>query len=166
MNTRPKLNIPLSSFELAVQLVSLLGIVASFVLLLIVWPDIPDKVPTHFGSSGEADAWGGKSTLVWIPMIAVGLYALLTLIEQFPQSYNYLCEITEKNAEFQYRNARMMLECMKLELIYFFGYLEWKTVQVAIGQAEGLGPAFLFVFLIILFGTLGFFLYRMVRYAE
>lgn len=165
MNTRPKLNIPLSAFELAIQFASILGIVASFILLSAAWPDIPERVPMHFGSSGRADSWGGKSTLVWIPMVTIGLYALLSLTERFPQNFNYLCGITEKNAAFQYRNARMMLECLKLELITLFGYIEWKTIQVAIGQDEGLGTAFVPAFLIILFGTLGFFIYRMVKYT-
>ena len=163
-NNRPKLEIPLSSFEIVIQLVCALGIVEIFLTLFLSWHKIPSRIPTHFGPSGSIDAWGGKSSLLALPIIMLVIYALLSTIEKFPRIYNYMCDITEQNAEFQYRNARMMIGCMKLEMIFLFGYIEWKTVQVALNKAAGLGVEFMHVFLIVMFGTIGFFIFRMVKY--
>lgn len=162
-NNRPKLEIPLSSFEIVIQLVSILGIVVIFLTLLLSWTKIPGEIPTHFGASGSADGWGGKSSLLFLPILMLVLYAMLSVIERFPQAYNYLGEITEQNAEFQYRNARMMISSLKVEIIFLFGYIEWKTVQVALNKSAGLGMGFMPVYLIILFGTSGFYIFRMVR---
>jgi len=39
------------------------------------WPDLPHRIPTHFGIDGRPDAWGDRTVLSWfgIPLIAVTL---------------------------------------------------------------------------------------------
>tara|TARA_B100001123_G_C15327460_1_gene1030049 strand:- start:909 stop:1064 length:156 start_codon:yes stop_codon:yes gene_type:complete len=41
--------------------------------------------------------------------------------------------------------------------MWLFAYIPWKTIQVALGQADGLGSAFLPVFLVILTATAIYF---------
>lgn len=166
MNKRPKLKITFTPFEIIIQGISVLGIVIIVLTLFIFWSHIPDRIPTHFGQSGKADAWGGKGSLLLLPVFASIIYIILLVAESFPHTYNYLCKITEQNAEFQYRNARMLIGCMKLIIIYLLVYIEWKLVQVALNKAEGLGIGFLPVFIIILFGTIGFFIFRMLKHDK
>jgi len=33
------------------------------------YPSLPQTIPTHFNASGEADAWGDKSTIYLLPTI-------------------------------------------------------------------------------------------------
>ncbi len=42
-------------------------------------------------------------------------------------------------------------------IVWLFAYIQWKTIQVALGQADGLGSAFLPVFLVVLTATAIYF---------
>jgi uncharacterized membrane protein len=52
------------------------------VIGVIVYPSLPAEIPTHWGPSGQIDAWSAKSVWsVFFPVImAIGLYLLLWLI--------------------------------------------------------------------------------------
>lgn len=163
---RPKLKLPLSPVEKVIQVISVVGLTGIIIMLFTSWPSMPDKIPNHFGPSGKVDSWGGKGILFLLPIIMIFMYGLLTIIERIPHLYNYMCEITEENAEFQYRNARMMLTLLKTEIIFLFGYIEWQMMSTGLGKSRGLGIGFLPVYLLILFGTVGFFIYRMVKHGK
>ena len=42
---------------------------------LAVWPDLPDRIPVHFGIDGRPDGWAEKSLTSWflLPGVAVAL---------------------------------------------------------------------------------------------
>ncbi len=47
------------------------------------WDSLPEQVPVHFNLKGEANGWAGKSTLIWITLLATfGLYLLMLVILQ------------------------------------------------------------------------------------
>jgi uncharacterized membrane protein len=56
-----------------------------FILLLLLciahvayyYPLLPDRVASHFGASGQPDAWSGKETFVKIYLVAVAFIAVL-----------------------------------------------------------------------------------------
>jgi uncharacterized membrane protein len=49
--------------------------------LMYIWKSLPDKVPTHFNSSGEIDAWGDKSFLIlMVLLLPVFTYVLMLVI--------------------------------------------------------------------------------------
>lgn len=50
---------------------------------------------------------------------------------------------------------------MSVEIIAIFLYLEWQSIQIAFGNAKGLGVWVLPVFIIAILGTLGFYMYKM-----
>lgn len=162
-NKRPKLKLPLTTAEKIFEIISMSIIWGTCFILFLNYLNLPDRIPTHFGASGQPDAWSGKTSLFALPIIMVVLYIGLTILGRFPHTYNYLCKITKENAPFQYLNTRMFIGLLKSEIILAFAYIEWATIQVAGGKAYGLGIGFLPVFLIIIFGTLAFFIIRMVR---
>ena len=52
------------------MVVTLLPILAGLVL----WNQLPDQIPTHFGPSGEADAWSSKAYAVFfMPLFLVAM---------------------------------------------------------------------------------------------
>lgn len=56
-------------------------LIAPFVASYFLWDQLPDQVPTHFNLSGEADDWGPKwINAIMIPLIGVGIYALLLVL--------------------------------------------------------------------------------------
>lgn len=59
----------------------LLIIAAMVVAAAILYPSLPERFPTHWGISGAPDAWSSKSfgSVFFMPMMALGVYALLVL---------------------------------------------------------------------------------------
>ncbi len=56
-------------------------IILPYVYLATIWNKLPDQVPTHFNISGNADAWSGKTTLLFLPgAMGIGIYLLMLLI--------------------------------------------------------------------------------------
>lgn len=160
-NKRPKLNIPRSNLEKVMDIMSILAVITTWTYLIVSWGNLPSKVPTHFDFLGNIDSWGGKGSLLLLPIIMTILYIFLTVISKFPQCFNYPVNITEKNAKSQYQNARTFISLLKTEIIVVFLYLEWKSIQIAATKSSGLGSWFLIIFLIVLFGTLGFYIHKM-----
>jgi hypothetical protein len=67
----------------AVQTVSAAFVAASYILLAQRYPDLPNRIPIHFGFRGRADGWGGKAFLWMCPAFslafAVGIIVPLHL---------------------------------------------------------------------------------------
>jgi uncharacterized membrane protein len=124
---------------------------------------LPETIPTHFDFSGEADGWGSKTTLFILPISGMVLYIIMTVVGFFPHTYNYLWKITEKNAYNQYRLAKALMGCLKVEVIWMFLYLVWKSVSIAMGRIDSLGSVFTPVFLAVVFGTIGIYFYLSAR---
>jgi len=160
---RPVLDLPRGPSEIVAELLALAGVIGTLVVLRRAWPDLPDRVPTHFGPTGEPDAWGRKASLLFPPIVMMVLYTGLTILSRYPHIFNYPWRITAENAARQYRLARAMLSWLKAELVWLFAYLVWGVVRVAQGQAAGLGVAFLPVALLASFGTLGGYLWAAAR---
>lgn len=157
---RPVLKIPRSRLEIIIEVIAVLGILAHALLLIHYWPALPDVIPTHFGISGEADGWGSKSSLVLLLAVNIGLYLMMTVLNFFPQTFNYIVEITEKNAREQYYYARLMMNFVKVEIVWIFAYIEWGTIQVALGKASGLDGTVMLSFIIATTVTTLYFIWR------
>ncbi len=156
-STRPVLQMPKSSLEIGLETAAALGMLTMLYVTITSWPLLPETIPHHFGASGKPDAWGGKGILWLLPGISLVLYAGLTILSRYPHIYNYPWPVTEQNAAAQYQLARAMLGALKAEIVLIFAYLQQQTIQVALGKAEGLGVAFLPIFLILIFGTIGIY---------
>lgn len=64
------------------------AIVLPLVYLFLVWNQLPDIVPTHFGPSGKADAYGPKWTLTILSAVSIGVYFLLRYVPQLDPRLN------------------------------------------------------------------------------
>jgi uncharacterized membrane protein len=158
LTKRPVLHLPLSASEKIIEVAAGIGILAT--ILLLYRPALPDSIPSHFNVAGQPDTWGDKS-LLWIMVaIPVVIYLAMTLLSRFPQIFNYPFTLTEENVERQYRCVRLLVSILKLEIVWFFAYLEWRIIQTAFGRAQGLGPALKPVLLTGLIGTVAVYLYR------
>jgi uncharacterized membrane protein len=157
---RPKLKIPRSPLEIVLEVLAILGILIHALLLVYYWPILPESIPTHFGFSGDADSWGGKSSLIILLVVNIGMYLMLAVLHYFPHVYNYTVEITEKNAREQYYNARLMMNFMKVEIVWVFAYIEWGTVQTALGNATVLDGTVMLGSIIVLTVITLYFIWR------
>lgn len=162
-NKRPKLKISYSLFEKFIELIGILGLILIIVITIFYYNKLPNVIPTHFNAAGKANGWGGKGSLIILPIIVYILYIGLTILKKYPHIYNYICEITELNAREQYQSARTMITLLKAELVYFFAYIQWGTIKSASTNSEGLSLWFLPITLIIIFGTIGYYIHKSIK---
>ncbi len=162
-NKRPKLNLKTTPLEFILNGISLCLIIVSAIFLMVEWPSLPNQVPMHFNGVGEADGWGSKWT-VWILLIIGSLlWVGMLILSRFPHVFNYLTEITDENAEFQYKNAKLMITLVNTIIIVDFTYLSYQIVQVAKGLSNGLGTWNMLIFILVLLGTIFTFMFRSLR---
>lgn len=161
--SRPKIKLRRSASDWLLDFVAFAFLVILIAIPVINYGSLPETIPVHFNASGQPDGYGGRGTLWLLPAIGLFMYIMMTIIEQFPQIYNYPVEITEENAERQYRNAGRLIRTLKTVILLVFSYLSFKTIETATGKASGLGKAFLPVFLLITFGVVIFYIVKSVN---
>lgn len=129
--SRPILHLPRTPLETLLAVLTVFGLIA--VIAITVWGffTLPGTIPTHYGLSGTPNASGDKASLVTLPIIALCLTVLLTLLTRYPHRYNYLWPITAENAPRQYVLARLLLRFLALELIWMFCALQWLLILAA-----------------------------------
>ena len=59
---------------------SLLLTAAAFVATLIIYPQLPETIPTHWNIQGEVDGHSGRMTVWLMPAVLVGLLLLLAVL--------------------------------------------------------------------------------------
>ena len=142
------------------NLLSLLGIAANFGVLPMCWNDLPERVPIHFGVTGVADGWGPKQHMLLLPLMALAIYIIVTIAVHFGAAGNSLITITPENAERQKEVTLMLTSWIKGEILWLFVFIQWQSIQVAMGRADGLGGQFLLATLLVILGNVGYYVWR------
>jgi len=151
---RPKLRISPSPTDVAVELVAAAGLAFLLITSVNYWQHLPAKIPMHFNGSGAVDQWGPKTGLWVMPVIGVVSYLALTIIGWFPWTFNYPVRITAENAERQYRIGVAITRWLKMEILWILAYVNWQTIQIAMGRTHKLSAAFMPVTLAVITGTI------------
>lgn len=166
MDPRPRLTLRPHAIDRALEALAALLLVAFVVLVAADWRGLPERVPMHFGFSGEADAWGGRGLVLFLPLLTAAIYVALTLLARYPHVFNYPWPITERNAEEQYRLAVRLLRVVKGVIVLIFLAIYLSIRQTAAGAATGMPPWLLPLMLLAIFGTLGGYLLAASRAAR
>lgn len=145
---RPVIELPITLTEIIFELAGITAIFSMIVILSKYWPGLPDIIPTHFGFSGKPDGWGGKESLLFLPMLGTFMYICMWFLSKYPHIYNYPVAITEENAPVQYLIGRKIINWTRTFVVILFGYIEWVSIQAAMGISPGLGPWFILVVLL------------------
>jgi hypothetical protein len=165
LNNRPNLNLKITPLEIFLNVITLATFVGTIAYLISSWTIIPSEVPAHYNAAGEVDRWGSKGEIIILPLIALLMWIGLTVLEKFPHVYNYM-NLTVDNARAQYLNGRLLVNVLKNECVLLFSYLTWRGIQVAIGKHDSLGPWTSSVFLLIIFGSMTYFIVKSVRLSK
>jgi len=160
MANLPRLTIAKSNLERWHDGIAILLLLFSFIYLIVKWSDLPQTIAIHFNGSGEADRWGGKASLIILPILALVLFVGLTLLRKIPHQFNYMTTITEQNAPYQYKSSIHLLSWVKLEIVALFTYVQWAVIQNASGGVSSLGVWLLPVIFVILIGTIVFYVIK------
>ena len=131
MRNRPVLHLPRTPLETLLEALTVLGLIA--VIAITVWGYfvLPAIIPTHYGLSGTPNAYGGKASLLAMPIITICLTVLLTFLTRYPHRYNYPWPITAENAPRQYALARLLMRAIALEIVWMFCVLQWLLIRAA-----------------------------------
>lgn len=156
---RPIIKLEKKPLDIAVELATFIGVLLLIGLPSFHFANLPDTIPTHFNGKGVADGYGSKNTLLMLPIMGtimcIGLFAL----NRVPHIFNYPVEITEENAEKQYRNGTALIRWLNLIIVWSFSFIVWRVIDSATQGEGSLGPYFLPVFLVAIFGTIGIYLW-------
>lgn len=155
---RPKIEIPLTITDKILEVVVLLVLIGFWVYMILHYNQLPDIIPTHFGAGGKPDGYGGKWTIITLPIVGTLLYAGLTIVSRYPHKFNYTATITEANAEKQYSLMVRMIRVMKIMVLLVFFVLDYQTTQIALGLPDLFGRWFLLLVFAMVFVPLFYFL--------
>ncbi|WP_166791640.1 DUF1648 domain-containing protein [Cryobacterium frigoriphilum] len=84
---------------------------------------LPQQIPTHFGATGQADAWGPRWN-VW-PLLGVWLLlqVLLAFLSTKPHVFNYPVSVTKANAQTLYREGERLMVFLGVAVAVMFAGL-------------------------------------------
>ncbi len=139
------------------------AVAAAALLFLILSPalqysSLPEQIPVHFDGAGRPDAWRGKAQIWTLPLTGVLSYALVTALT----GYAARKEARKSPPEWAQQRAeltRTLMAGVKAHTLCLFAFILHQSVEVALGRAGGLGPAF-FVLLGLLVPMLVFYFVR------
>jgi uncharacterized membrane protein len=147
------------------------GLAALAVLVWMTWDALqgvnrlPDRVPTHFDASGTPNAWGSPAGMLLLPVLAAALYLVMSIVVRFPDAFHYPVRVTAQNIARLQRVTLNMVAWLKMELTCLFAVLQWAFIQAARSGNGHLFPMILPVFIVVIFGTIGWHLLGIVRAA-
>jgi len=147
------------------------GLAALAVLVWMTWDALqgvnrlPDRVPTHFDASGTPNAWGSPAGMLLLPVLAAALYLVMSIVVRFPDAFHYPVRVTAQNIARLQTVTLNMVAWLKMELTCLFAVLQWTFIQAARSGNGHLFPMILPVFIVVIFGTIGWHLLGIVRAA-
>jgi uncharacterized membrane protein len=145
------------------------ALVAIAILIAITWlalngdNPLPGRIPTHFNAAGEPNAWGSPATLWLLPVVAAGLYLLISLVALFPAAFNFPVRVTPLNRPRLEALTLRMISCLKAELAGLFLTIQWMIIASVRGGRAGLSPLIVPLFLVAVFANLGWHLVAIFR---
>lgn len=157
---RPIIKLQLSSTDLLVDRLAWAGLLFIWVFTLISYSRLPEIIPTHFDIKGHANGYGSKMTIWIVPAILAVIVAGISILNKYPDIFNYLKPITPDNAQKQYLLATRLLRYLKLAVVIIFGLITVSTVSTATTQKNGIGIWVLPVSLIFLFVPIIIYFYE------
>lgn len=153
-----KLELPTTKYHKVLNSLSMILIIGSFAYIFLNWAQIPDRVPGHFNGAGEIDRWGSKYELFLCPVFSLFIYLIITFCERHPSVWNTGVEVTKKNQARVFNILKNMIVTMKFIVAGTFAFITLFTAQ-----ALPLPALFLPVVMVLLFGSMGYFLLLLYR---
>lgn len=108
------------------------------------WPQLPERIPVHFGVDGGADGWAERSLLAWFgPTLLAALISLLLLIfrrlmPRYPRLVNLpdrtrLSDLPEVARGPVLEMMSGFLALVQTGLLAVFGLIQYASFRAAMG---------------------------------
>jgi uncharacterized membrane protein len=109
------------------------------------WPDLPERIPTHFGIDGRPDAWAEPTVLSWfgLPLMAVALtlamYWFRAVMPRHPRWVNLpdrrrLSDIPEAARGPVVDMLSGFLALVQAHLLVIFAIIQLASYRTALGE--------------------------------
>ena len=132
--------------------IGILIIAVTVISTLVLWPQLPDRVPTHWNASGQVDGWSSKEQVTLLmPGIMVGMLLLTAALPW----------LSPRNFEVQSKNNGAYLPIM-LAVIGFMAVVHFAVLAAAMGHRFDTGHVIV-AGIGILFGAIGAMLPKVPR---
>ena len=95
-------------------------LLGSIAYILIIWRRLPEQIPTHYNAAGEIDGYGGRGTLLLMPVIGLVGDLVIALVGRFPRSWNTGARVTVLNRARVYRLVRDLMADLRLSMALIF----------------------------------------------
>ena len=158
--SQPVISVPKTRFDYILIGLGWLGVFIMALLLLLYQHKLPDTIPTHFNAQGVPDDTGDKSTLYFLVLVGTAVFVIIHLVNRTPHLANFSVPITPENAEQQYQNFQRMNRAVAAIIALCLAYIHYAIIQMSLGERDGLGLWFGLLFIALIFGTIGYYLYR------
>ncbi len=157
--------LPANPLEWLCEVLALLIVLFCVAFPLIHWPDIPDRIPTHFNLQGEPDAWGSKDSLWLISGLTVAGFAVLKFVQRNTRFVNVPMQVDRDNPAVQALLRQMMVTLTPL-ILANGPIIIWRQVFLAVGRPDMTANWLLPAWLAAVFMHLGSYLLRLNRIAR
>ena len=158
---RPKPTIHLEPIDLILEAIGILGLVLLITLPLIYFNELPETIPRHFGVFGKPNGFSGKAFIWFLPTIGITTYLGLLWLNRRPDAFKYPQEVTDENAERLYKIATRTIRVLNAVVIVTFAYITYSIIHTAFEDQSGLGIMFVPLFLLLVFGIVGYMSYKL-----
>ncbi|HET8861565.1 DUF1648 domain-containing protein [Marivirga sp.] len=142
-NNRPKIELQKTAFNYAIEIASLVILVVTWIYVFLSYSELDSEIPVHFNTSGEADRYGDKQSIFLLPILSVVFFFGLSILNKFPHIFNYPTEITEENAEKQYKNATNLIRTLNLLIVFIFAFITFNMINAKTENSAVLGEWFI-----------------------
>jgi len=145
--------------DIILEIICIVGIGLIIYLIIITFPELPERIPKHWDYKGKPDQWGGKSNFLTIPVITIMIYIMLTIIPRlsmylFKVKYPYTYEKTNSTQLLRIlRLFKTVMVCMNFLDIY------GRSMNF-LGKEPVIGMLNVWIQIIIIFSFCGILMYK------
>ena len=111
---------PTTRYQRIAGILAPLILLGSIVYILIIWKKLPERIPTHYNFAGQIDGYGGRGSLLLMPVIGLVTDLTVVVCGRFPKSWNTGVRITVLNRVRVYRVLRDMMADLRLSCALAF----------------------------------------------
>jgi uncharacterized membrane protein len=125
---RPKIELSMSFADKVQEIMAATLLVAHVILVAVHFTGLPESIPIHINYRDEIDGWGSKSFVWLLPAVALFTYVLLSVVNRFPNKFNYPFKIKPENVEQEYYRATRLIRWLKLCIMGLMLVLTWRLL--------------------------------------
>lgn len=104
-------------------------VAVTLLLTALSWNHLPEQVPTHYNFAGQADAWGGKGTVWFVPVVMVIACGVVEVCARLrPDHINIPVKVRPGHVVESYRMMRTMCFVLNAQMALTFFLIQLATL--------------------------------------